>query len=276
MRTTLNPLSWCAWAIAATAVALTARNPFVQLALALVLINVWLPYRSRRRLGALRIGLVLGVTPILFSLAFSRFGNHPIFSFPPVPIVGGPWTWDAFVFGASTGMALLLTIGVFAIVQLTVRSADLLTILPSPLYRAGTVVALALAFAPQTAATMQSIAEARRLRGHRTGWRAAPALVLPLLLTTLERALQYGESLDARGYGARRRSRYQPTRWSLPDAAVVIAAVSTVVLLVIGGTPSYNAYRDLVPALPPVLSLVAAFLLVVPALAPPRRPTPWP
>jgi energy-coupling factor transporter transmembrane protein EcfT len=163
-------------------------------------------------------------------------------------------------------MALLLTIAVFGIVQLTVRSADLIAMLPRPFYRAGTVVALALVFAPQTVATMESIVEARRLRGRRTGWRAAPALVLPLLLTTLERALQYGESLDSRGYGTRRRSRYHPTRWQLGDLAVMAAALSTVLLLLIGGAPTYNAYQEMVPTNPPSLSLLATLLLVTPAL----------
>ena len=266
MRVALNPVSWCAWAVAAITVALTARNPFLQIVLAMVLFNVWLPYRSRRVTGSLRIGLSLGIAPIIFSLALSRFGAHPIFSLPPIPIIGGPWTWDALAFGASTGMALLLTIAVFGIVQLTVRSADLIAMLPRPFYRAGTVVALALVFAPQTVATMESIVEARRLRGRRTGWRAAPALVLPLLLTTLERALQYGESLDSRGYGTRRRSRYHPTRWQLGDLAVMAAALSTVLLLLIGGAPTYNAYQEMVPTNPPSLSLLATLLLVTPAL----------
>jgi energy-coupling factor transport system permease protein len=263
---TLNPVGWCTWAIAAVAVALTARNPFVQLALALVLFNVWLPYRSRRLLGPLRLGLLLGLAPIAFSLIFSRYGDHVIFRLPPIPIIGGSWTWEALAFGATTGLALVLTITVFAIVQLTVRSGDLIAMLPPPLYRAGTVVALALVFAPQTVATMQSIAEARRLRGRRTGWRAAPALVLPLLLTTLERALQYGESLDARGYGTRRRSRYRPSRWRPADLVIISSAAAALLLLVVAGAPTYNAYQNLVPAFPPLLSLLTALLLVSPAL----------
>ena len=39
-----------------------------------------------------------------------------------------------------------MTVAVFGVLQTTVRSADLVAILPRPLYRAGTAVALALAF----------------------------------------------------------------------------------------------------------------------------------
>ena len=199
-----HPVAWGAWTIAALAAAFIDRNPYVQALLLLAVINVYLPYRGRRQ-ATWKFGLALAIVPILFSAALSRFGRHVLFTLPPIPIIGGRWTLDAVAFGASTGLALLLTVAVFAVLQSTVRSADVLAILPRPLYRAGTTVALALAFAPKTLVAFQSIREARQLRGQRTGWRAAPALLLPLLLTTLERALQYGESLDARGFGSGRR-----------------------------------------------------------------------
>jgi energy-coupling factor transport system permease protein len=185
---------------------------------------------------------------------------------PGIPVIGGRWTLDAVAFGASTGLALLLTVAVFAVLQVAVRSADFVAILPRPLYRAGTTVALALAFAPKTLAAFQSIREARRLRGQQTGWRAAPALLLPLLLTTLERALQYGESLDARGFGSGRRSRYRPLRWTAPDVLVVIASITAIVAIALLPGAPYNPYLDLVPALPGTDRLLAVGLLAVPAL----------
>src|SRR5205823_10354448 len=112
--------------------------------------------------------------------------------------------------------------------QRTVRSADVVAILPRPLYRAGTTVALALAFAPKTLLAFQSIREARQLRGQRAGWRAASALLLPLLLTTLERALQYGESLDARGFSRRRRSRYRTFNWTASALMVGIPSLAAI------------------------------------------------
>src|SRR5256886_17448725 len=92
--------------------------------------------------------------------------------FPYTTLFRSRWTLDAVAFGASTGLALLLTVAVFAVLQRTVRSADVVAILPRPLYRAGTTVALALAFAPKTLSAFQAIREARQLRGQRTGWRA--------------------------------------------------------------------------------------------------------
>ncbi|HEY9286508.1 MAG TPA: hypothetical protein VIT43_00635, partial [Candidatus Dormibacteraeota bacterium] len=176
-----NPLGWCAWAVAALAIAFIFRNPLLQALMLLVIVNVWLPYRRGRPLH-LRLGLLLAVIPILFSVALSRYGQHAILVLPPIPIIGGRWTWEAVLFGATTGMALLLTVAIFAVLQATVHSAELLSLLPPPLYRAGTAFALSLSFASKTATAFHGIVEARQLRGQRTAWRDAPSVVLPLLL----------------------------------------------------------------------------------------------
>lgn len=259
-----NSLAWCAWTVAALLIAFVDRNPFLQALLLLVIVNTLLPYR-RNRMPTLRIGLALAIIPIVFSVALSRFGHHVILVLPPLPIIGGPWTWEAVVFGASSGVALLLTVAVFAVLQATVRSADLLPLLPRPLYRAGTAFALSLAFAPRTLTSFQSIREARRLRGERTSWHSAAALLVPLLLTTLEQALQYGESLDARGYGSRQRSRYRPLRWSPLDLLVVAASLASIISTLVLPATTYNAYTDLVPPSPSPLSIVSILLLALPA-----------
>ena len=261
-----NPLSWSAWAIAALAAAFIDRSPWLQGLLLLVVFNLWWAYRGRRGSTYWKVGVALAILPILFSAALSRFGHHVLVIFPRVPIIGGAWTWEAILYGVSTGVALLLTVAVFGIVSSTVRSADLLSLLPPPLYRAGTAVALSLAFAPRTASSFRAIREARRLRGHRSGWRSAPALLVPLLLTTLEQALQYGESLDARGYGSGQRSRYRPLRWSRLDAAAMVAALASLILTLVFPSTPYNPYADLAPAAPAAVSIIAVILLAAPAV----------
>ena len=260
-----NPLPWCAWTIAALAATFIDRSPWLQGLLLLILVNVWLPYRRGRALH-LRLALMLGVIPVLFSVALSRFGEHVVLTVPPIPIIGGRWTWEAALFGASSGAALLLTVIVFTVLQSTVHSADLISLLPPPLYRAGTAFALAVTFAPKTVASFHAIAEARQVRGQRSGWRAAPSVVLPLLLTALEQALQYGESLDARGYGTRQRSRYRPIAWAAADVLTLLAASISLTLTLAAGSRTYNPYTDILPAPPSSISVVALLLLAMPAL----------
>jgi energy-coupling factor transport system permease protein len=261
-----HPLAWCAWATAALAAAFIERNPLLQALLLLIVINVVLANPGGRRIRNWKIGLALAVVPIIFSVALSRFGTHVLFTLPAIPIIGGAWTLDAAVFGASTGAALLLTVAIFAVLQTTVRTADLVAILPRPFYRAGTTLALALAFAPKTVASLQSIRDARLLRGQRAGWRSAPQLLLPLLLTTLERALQYGESLDARGFGSRRRSRYRPVPWALADVLIAGAALVAIAGIILTPAQTYNPYLGLLPSAPAVESVLAVLLLAMPAI----------
>jgi len=261
-----HPLAWCVWAIASLGAAFIDRNPLLQALLLMVVINVGLPHRRNPALRHWKLGLALAVVPIVFSAALSRFGHHVIFTLPAIPVIGGAWSWEAVAYGASTGVALLLTVAVFATLQANVRSADLVALLPRPLYRAGTVFALSLAFAPKTIASFQALLEARRLRGQRAGWRSAPGLVVPLLLTMLEQALQYGESLDARGYGSGRRSHYRPLGWSLFDGFVIGASLTSLILDLVLSLQPYNPYLDLAPSLPSAASLLSILLLATPAL----------
>jgi hypothetical protein len=90
--------------------------------------------------------------------------------------------------------------------------------------------------------------------------------MVPLLLVTLERALQHGESLDARGYGSRRRSRYRPAVWTASDLTVTALSALAGLSLLIAPAPTYDAYQGLAPVFPPFASLIGAFLLVTPAV----------
>src|SRR2546421_1379079 len=132
-----HPLAWCVWGIAGLCAAFIDRNPLLQVLLVLVVITVGLPHRRNPAMRHWKIGLVLAVVPILFSAALSRFGHHVIFILPGIPIIGGAWSWEAVAYGASTGMALLLTVAGFSRLQASGPRAHLGALLPRPLCRAG-------------------------------------------------------------------------------------------------------------------------------------------
>lgn len=261
----LNPLTWCVWGLAAIAAALTERNPYLQVMLMAILLTAWIAYRRGRAGAYWRTGLVLGALPILLSLVFSRFGSHALFQLPPgLPVIGGPWTLEAALYGASTGAALLLTLFVFTILQSRLRTAELLAALPPPLYRLGGLIALALALAPQALASLRAVSETRRLRRLRSGWRTGLGLLLPVLLTTLERSLQYAESLEARGFGSRRRTRYRPISWGRADRLLALGALVTLGASMAAPT-GYDPYLQLAPALPATAVLLSLLPLSLPA-----------
>jgi energy-coupling factor transport system permease protein len=263
---TFGPMAWIAWSLAALAVALVARNPFIQALLLLVLANAWLS-SPRRTAFPLRTVAALALLPVALSLAGSRFGAHPLFTLPTsIPLVGGRWTLEAALFGATAGAALSLTVMVLALVQARVSSAEVLALLPHPFYRVGSTLALALAFVPQTLSTVRGIVEVRRPSGAPSGWRAAPMLLMPVLLTALERSLQYAESLDSRGFASRRRTRYRPLRWQAGDAVAILAAALAVAALALSDPPAYDPYQRLLPAFPAIASLASLLALALPSL----------
>ena len=83
----------------------------------------------------------------------------------------------------------------------------------------------------------------------------------------LEQALQYAESLDARGYGSGRRSRYRPLSWSVGDVLVTGASLAALGLALAFTTAPYNPYVQLAPSLPAFVAVVSVLLLALPAMA---------
>ena len=260
-----HPLAWGSWGAAALAAAFIDRNPVLQLLLMLIVLNTWMPRRDPALRPPWRTWAWLLLTPALFSFAVSRFGTHPVLTLPAWPLVGGPWTLEALAFGASTGVTLVLTTAIVATLLETVRTGDLIRILPHPLDRAGAGVALGLSFIPQTLAGARRLRESQQAGVPRASWRSLPGLLLPLTLTSLERAVQYAESLDARGFGARKRSLYRPLRWRWPDLFLAGAAGLAIAALALKPA-GYDAYTALLPSLPGAASLLGVLPLAAAAL----------
>jgi energy-coupling factor transport system permease protein len=71
------------------------------------------------------------------------------------------------------------------------------------LFQAGVVISIAITFVPQMVLSAKEIRQAQRIRGHRfRGIRDLLPLVMPLLASGLERAIQLAETMEARGFGS--------------------------------------------------------------------------
>jgi len=151
----------------------------------------------------IRISLILWGFTIAFDTLTAHYGETPLLHLPHQwPVVGGPITLEAFLFGIISGMALVALVLVFATFNAVVDHYQLLRWVPASLYQAGVVTSIALTFVPQTVASLQEIREAQTLRGHRfRGVRDLLPLLVPLLTSGLERAIQLAESMEARGFG---------------------------------------------------------------------------
>ena len=200
--------SWVIWLVAAAVPAFTLRNP---LYLALVLAAAGLVYFSLGRTSAIgrswgsfaRIGLFLFVLAIPINALSIHTGAIVLFRLPESwPVIGGPITLEAIIAGAVSGLALFTILMVFATFNAVVDHYQLLRATPAFLFQAGVVISIAITFVPQMVLSAKEIREAQRIRGHRfRGIRDLLPLIMPLLASSLERAIQLAETMEARGFG---------------------------------------------------------------------------
>lgn len=198
------------WAVAAAVVATLTRNP---LYLSILLAVAALQYAAAARGSAqpqaagwralLRIALGLALLVIPFNALSAHSGSHVLLRLPRGwPVIGGPITLEAVLWGVTSALALLALIVLFATFNLRVNQAQMLRLTPAFLYEAGLVISIALTFIPQMMLSAREIHEAQLIRGYRMRRaRDMLPLVMALLTTGLERSFQLAESMEARGFG---------------------------------------------------------------------------
>jgi energy-coupling factor transport system permease protein len=210
---TLHPLAWVAWA-AAVVVALTmTRNPWL-LALILTLIALILRQQTRRPaaeapspaqpFSVLHFTLLVVTTSALFNLLMVHVGEHVLLTLPgAIPLVGGPLTLEALVYGALNGLVLAGLFAAFSVLNRALPVRAMLRLVPRAYYPAAVVMSIAVTFAPSALQQIQQVREAQAVRGQRLGGpRSWLPLLIPVLEGSLERSMQLAEAMVARGFAA--------------------------------------------------------------------------
>ncbi len=219
MRDLFHPWAWLLWAVAALAPALMTRNPLYQsIILGATLINLWAVSRAGRSTYGwnviVRLAAWLAVLSVGANVLMVHHGEYVWARLPDSwPIVGGPLTVEAALFGLASGLALLSLLLIFATLNAGMSADRWLRLVPGFLYQAGVVTSIGVTFVPVIARTARDVYDAQRLRGHRfrrlTDY--AP-LFTPVLVDSLERSIQLAASMAARGFGASARPLSAPAR----------------------------------------------------------------
>ena len=251
----MHPVGWLVWAAGAGITTATTTNPFYLVPLVACAYVVHAFHRSdRSNAPSFRIFAIFALVTLCMRTLLVVFGGSLA---------------AAFVEGARLAV-LLIVFGAFNSVADPLR---ILRLAPSRFHEAALSAALALSIAPRTIAAVAQVRDAQRLRGIGvSNWRAIPALAVPVLETGMEDALTLAESMDARGHGRGRRTRYRPDRWDAPSAAATAAcaaAASAFLASYVTGDPTLSmplfplAWPDASPVL-----LVAALTFAVPVMVP--------
>lgn len=255
----MHPAAWIVWATCAGLIAFTTTDPFY---LGLVVAVSWFVYAAQRVPGpserSFRVFAIAGLVTMAVRTALVLFG-----------------TVDAgsVAFAALEGARLATLLIVFGTFNAVTDPFGVVRLAPRRFHEPALAAALALSIAPRTIAMVGRVREAQRLRGmHPSAWRALPTLAVPVLETGMEEAVTLAESMDSRGHGRGRRTRYRPDRWTAGAVAVVASSsVAAGVFL----TAAFSGVGGLHPSTFPLLwpaadpwLLVTIGLLVVPAFLP--------
>ena len=210
----LHPRAWLAWALGLAAAAAMAGSPWVLAGAGLVAALVGQAQGRPGGEGAGgRPGLPIGrvarlVIPFatVYNGLFSHIGGTVLLRLPAAwPLLGGPVTAEALVYGALTGLELCVLLAAFVGLQRALGQRELLGLMPRAFGPLALATGIALAWAPQAGRRLRELSEAQAARGIRaaTGRRAAlrqaAGLLIPLSAEGLERALNLADLLTARG-----------------------------------------------------------------------------
>lgn len=255
----MHPGAWIVWATCAGLVAFTTTNPFY---LGLVVAVSWVVYAAQRVPGpterSFRVFAIAGLVTMVVRTSLVFLG-----------------TVDAgsVAFAALEGARLATLLIVFGTFNAVTDPYGVVRLAPRRFHEPALAAALALSIAPRTISMVGRVREAQRLRGmHPSAWRALPTLAVPVLETGMDDAVTLAESMDARGHGRGRRTRYRPDRWTAGAIAVVatsIVAAGVYLSASFGGTGGLHpsTFPLLWPEADPRLLLTIG-LLVLPALLP--------
>jgi energy-coupling factor transporter transmembrane protein EcfT len=253
----IHPVAWIAWATCAGAVAFVTTDPVYLLLLWAVSWFVYANHRSdAEHARSFRVFVTGAIVAVVLRTALVFFGTISVAN-----------TSFSFLEGLRLGTILVI----FGTFNAVTDPFGLVRIAPRHFHEPALAAALALSIAPRTVAGVGRVREAQRLRGLTVrGPKSLPSLAVPVLERGMEEAHTLAESMDARGHGRGRRSRYRPQPWtgaSWAIAAASIAAAATFLAASVGGWAILHpqtapiAWPEADPAL-----IVAIGLLATPGL----------
>jgi energy-coupling factor transport system permease protein len=244
--TTLHPGAWIAWATGAGLVAFVTTDPVYLLLLWAV---SWFVYAThhvdRDHARSFRLFLTGAIVAVVLRTALVFLGTVDL-----------AHTTASFLEGLRLGTILI----VFGTFNAVTDPYGLVRMTPRRLHEPALAAALALSIAPRTVTQVGRVREAQRLRGLPTGGvRALPSLAVPVLERGMEEAVTLAESMDARGHGRGRRSRYRPQPWSRTALLVAGTALGSGVLFL---SASFGGWAVLNPVTSPITLPAAEPVLI--------------
>lgn len=207
-------ISWILWLAANLVLLLSTRNPIYLLLTLIGLFFTGNRLAQKRKQTSwvkqnLRFLLTMIFLSTLINALFSHTGTTILFTIPDTwLLVGGDITLESMVYGAVNGVIIGALYLSFNILNLALSIKQIIRLIPRAFYPVAMIVTVALTFFPSIQQRAREIKEAQMIRGSQmkkvSDW--LPILI-PLLITSLERAFLLSESMAARGFQAHQGSK---------------------------------------------------------------------
>lgn len=222
MTRTVHPWAWWAWALGVAGAVSLSTNPLLNLAIALGLAAVIMARRTddpwARSVGFYftLAGFVVGFRLVFQLMIGTTVGSTVLFVLPQVHLptwaagirLGGPVTAEALAYTTWDSLRLGVMLLALGAANSLANPRRALRSVPPALYEASVAMVISLSVAPQLIESIQRVRRARRLRGGAaTGWRAVPAVVVPVLSDAIDRSIELAAGMESRGFGRTRDNR---------------------------------------------------------------------
>ncbi|MBG0786213.1 MAG: energy-coupling factor transporter transmembrane protein EcfT [Anaerolineaceae bacterium] len=209
--------SWVAWLLASIIILLTTRNPLLLLLILILLLALGVRMTEsgnrKRWLGQnLRfIGTMLFLSSVI-NFLFTHSGNTALFSLPDNWfLIGGKFTLESLLYGTINGLVISSLYLTFTLFNKALSIEQLTHLIPTAFYPLTLITTISLTFFPSIQERTAQIKEAQMIRGNPmrklSDW--LPILI-PLMVTSLENAVQLAESMTARGFQVQNEGQNSP------------------------------------------------------------------
>ena len=240
--------------------------------LAFAMLVVMMAKVLRATLSLLKYTVYVAAFLFLFSILFSQ-GSTVIFTIWIIQV-----TQESILFATSMSLRLFLAIVAFSVLTFTVHPDDLLKILSRFGVKSMTVLSIATRMYPTIAADSGNIEDAMKARGVEfdkgnfiAKAKARAPVMMPLLLNSMDRSMEVAEAMEARGFGARRRTSYYDPVISRREKAIMYLALAALpfglaMFILSYGNANYLAGSTLTVSSTDILVVAVELLLFTPIL----------
>jgi energy-coupling factor transport system permease protein len=227
----------------------------------------------RPTLHLLKYTLYVAAFIFIFTIIFANQGTHIMYNLGPIQI-----KQESILFATSMSMRLFLTTAAFCVLTFTVHPDKVLQNLSKFGYKSMAGLSIAMRMYPTIASDSKNIEDAMKARGVEfdTGnmiqkARARAPVMMPLLLTSLDRSMEIAEAMESRGFGRGKRTNYYDDRLTLRAKVMIgmfLAAIPFGVIAFIFGYGNADYLSGAAPSLTTMGLLVISIevLLFAPLL----------